>query len=143
MGFFGSLLKKMAIKKVTKKRFNQLIGLIENDPRLHEIGNALDINKFESCAIQTLKNLIDMIEIQGCIIDVPDEITNWWELLLFLLCTVVQAELAYDPTMGSEEDINLIVNIANKELEKWKKESILKKFIRREMLYSKADKFIK
>jgi hypothetical protein len=56
---------------------------------------------------------------------------------------MVRSELAYDPTMGSERDLNLIIETANIQLEKWKRESVLKKFARRSMIISMGDKFLK
>jgi hypothetical protein len=56
---------------------------------------------------------------------------------------MVRAELAYDPTMGSERDINLIIETANIQLEKWKKESVLKKFARQNMIIGMGDKFLR
>lgn len=132
MGF----LKNRAIKAVTKKRFDQLVSMIENDPRLGEEGEAFD-------PMETLRDYIKCVELSGGAIETPPDITNWWELFIFLLLFMVQAELAYDPTMGSEQDLNLIMETANKQLEKWKSESVVKKFIRRERLFKKADKFIK
>jgi hypothetical protein len=125
MGF----LKNRAIKSVTKKRFNQLLGLIENDQRHDPID-----------PMQTLKDYIGVIESSGGHIEVPSDITHWWELLVFLVCLMVRSELAYDPSMGTEEDIKLIMEQAYKELGKYKNESIFTKFARRSMIEKMAKK---
>jgi hypothetical protein len=150
MGFLGKFVKNMAIKRVTKKRFDQLMGLIENDPRLksriesNQVFDPMEKPRhFELSAMETLRDYIRAVELSGGTIEEPPNITHWWDLFRYLHCLMVQSELAYDPTMGSEQDLNLIIETANKELEKWKRESILKKFIRREMIISKGDKFLK
>lgn len=125
-------LKKMAIKKVTKKRFNQLMGMIEND--LPEDGSPID-------PMKTLKKYIETVEsLSGEQIEIPGEMKNWWELFLYLTWIMVKSELSYDPTMGSERDLYLTMETADKLLEKWKKESMLKKLVRRDMILSMAIK---
>ena len=130
MGF----LKNMAIKRVTKKRFNQLMGLIENDL---PIGSDPPIDP-----MKTLMGYIEAVGLSGETIEIPSDIKHWWELFTYLVCIMVRSELAYDPTMGLVEDINLILEITNKELKKWEKESVLKKFARRNMIISRGDKFL-
>lgn len=131
MGF----LKNMAIKRVTKKRFNELMGLIENDL---PIGSDAPIDP-----MKTLMNYIKGVELSGETIEVPSDITHWWDLFVYLVCIMVRSELAYDPTMGSEQDLNLIVETANIQLEKWKRESVLKKFARRNMIIDMGEKILK
>jgi hypothetical protein len=130
MGF----LKNLAIKKVTKKRFYQLIGLIECDPRIES-------KTFDP--IETLRDFIKAINLSGGNIEEPPGITNWKDLFAYLLFITVKAELDYDQTMGSEDDFNLIIDTADKEFQKFKRESTFKKFIRREMMDRKADNFLK
>ncbi len=131
MGF----LKDMAIKKVTTKRFNQLIGLIENDlppgsdPPVYPMG--------------TLSKYIRLVESSGETIEVPPGVTSWTELLIYLIWIAVRAELSYDPTMGTERDRHLVLKTAIRGLEKWKAEPVLKKFARREMIMDMGDKFVK
>jgi len=129
------LLKNMAIKRVTKKRFNQLMGLIENDVPVGS-QDAPD-------PMRTLKNYIAAVELSGETIEIPSDITHWWDLFVYLVCIMVRAELAYDPTMGTEQDMLLVVETTHTELEKWKKESIMKKFARRNMIMNIGDKFLK
>lgn len=131
MGF----MKNMAIKKVTRKRFNQLIGLIENDL---PIGSDPPIDP-----MKTLMAYIEVVKLSGETLVVPSDITNWWDSLIYLICIMVRAELSYDPTMGSEQDINLIIKTIYIQLDKWKKESVLKKFARRNMIIDRGDKFVK
>jgi len=129
------LLKNMAIKRVTKKRFNQLMGLIEND---------VPVGSQEAPdPMRTLKNYIAAVELSGETIEVSSDITHWWDLFVYLVCITVRAELAYDPTMGTEQDMLLVVETTQTELEKWKKESIMKKFARRNMIMNIGDKFLK
>ena len=130
-----SFLKNMVIKKVTKKRFNQLIGLIENDL---PIGSDPPIDP-----MKTLMAYIEVVKLSGETIEVPSDITHWWDLLIYLICLMVRAELSYDPTMGSESDINLIIETAKIQLAKWKNESVLKKFVRRNMIIGIGRKFLK
>ena len=130
-----SFLKNMAIKRVTKKRFNQLMGLIKNDL---PTGSDPPVDP-----MKTLMNYIKAAELSGETIEVPSDITHWWDLFVYLVCIMVRAELAYDPTMGSEQDFTLILETANIQLEKWKRESVLKKFARRNMIISMGDKFLK
>jgi len=130
-----SFLKNMAIKRVTKKRFNQLMGLIENDL---PIGGDPPVDP-----MKTLMNYIKYVELSGETIEIPADITHWWDLFVYLVCIMVRAELAYDPTMGSEQDFSLILETANIQLEKWKRESVLEKFARRNMIISMGDNFLK
>ena len=131
MGF----LKNMTIKRVTKKRFNQLMGLIENDL---PIGSDPPVDP-----MKTLMGYIEAVKSSGETIEVPPDITHWWDLFVYLVCIMVRSELAYDPTMASEQDFNLIIETVNIQLEKWKRESVLKKFARRNMIISMGDKFLK
>ena len=125
----------MTIKKVTKKRFNQLMGLIENDL---PIGSNPPVDP-----MKTLRNYIKADELGGKTIDVPPDIHHWWDLFVYLVCIMVRSELAYDPTMGSQRDLNLIVETVNIQLKKWKRESVLKKFARRKMIIHMGDRFLK
>jgi hypothetical protein len=131
MGF----LKNMTIKRVTKKRFNQLMGLIENDL---PIGSNSPVDP-----MKTLMGYIEAVKSSGETIEVPPDITHWWDLFVYLVCIMVLSELAYDPTMASEQDFDLIIETVNIQLEKWKRESVLKKFARRNMIISMGDKFLK
>jgi hypothetical protein len=129
------LLKNMAIKRVTKKRFNQLMGLIEND---------VPVGSEEAPdPLRTLKNYVAAVELSGETIEVPSDITHWWDLFVYLVCFMVRAELVYDPSMGTEQDMMLVVETTQMEMEKWKKESVLKKFARRNMIMNMGDKFLK
>jgi hypothetical protein len=130
MGF----LKNMTIKRVTKKRFNQLMGLIENDL---PIGNDTPVDP-----MKTLMGYIEAVELGRETIEVPPDITHWWDFFVYLICIMVRSELAYDPTMGSERDLNLIIETANIELKKWKRESVLKKFARRNMIIGMGEKIL-
>jgi hypothetical protein len=131
MGF----LKNMTIKRVTKKRFNQLMGLIENDL---PIGSNSPVDP-----MKTLMGYIEAVKSSGETIEVPPDITHWWDLFVYLVCIMVRSELAYDPTMASEQDFDLIIETVNIQLEKWKRETVLKKFARRNMIISMGDKFLK
>ena len=125
----------MTIKRVTKKRFNQLMGLIENDL---PIGSDPPVDP-----MKTLMGYIEAVKSSGEIIEVPPDITYWGDLFVYLVCIMVRSELAYDPTMASERDFNLIIETVNIQLEKWKRESVLKKFARRNMIISMGDKPLK
>ena len=100
---------------------------------------AIETNK-EFDPMETLRDYIKAVNLSEGTIEEPPDITHWWELFNYLLCIMGKAELAYDQTMGSPQDLNLIINTAEKELEKWKHESVLKKFIKRERIYGKNDK---
>jgi len=65
----------MAIKRVTKKRFDQLMGLIENDI---PVGN-----EEVPDPMRTLKNYIAAVELSGETIDVPPDITHWRDFFVY------------------------------------------------------------
>ena len=133
MSFINNMMKNMTIKAVTKKRFDELVGIIEfKIPK--DSGTPFD-------PMKTLVDFIETLELTGMTIEIPPAVKHWWDLFIYLLCLMVSSELSYDPTMGSDKDIDLIIETANIQREKWKKESMLKKFIRREMINEMGNKF--
>ena len=111
------------------------MGLIENDL---PIGSNSPVDP-----MKTLMGYIEAVKSSGETIEVPPDITHWWDLFVYLVCIMVRSELAYDPTMASEQDFDLIIETVNIQLEKWKRETVLKKFARRNMIISMGDKFLK
>ena len=95
-------LKKMAIKSVTKKRTKELISYLEDGPKIDFLEALKRYNKEEVG--------VDYVD---C--------SDWVQLFLHIIWFKVTRELYYDPTIGSDDDANLIGNIVTDELRKWEK----------------------
>lgn len=104
MGF----MKNGAIKSTTKKRLHQLIDLIINNP--------------ETDPMDTLNGFVLGLRVQGMSIEIPSDVKSWELLLRYLVYFMVRNELAYDSTMGSKEDFDLITETMNEEMVKLKQE---------------------
>lgn len=135
MAFLGKFLKNMAIKKVTKKHFIQIMGLIEADiydytARKAFFEDLLEGREFDPqlIPIMTIRNSHRALGLE-----VPEFTPHWREPFTHLLAVLVCSELSYDPTIGSWEDLELITKTFNKQLEKWKHEPTEKKLIRGQM----------
>ena len=119
MGF----LKNMAIKSTTRKRARQLISLI--DLKLSQITDAgvmlsekQDAEKFMRDA---LGNFIAEARALGGGFNIHVESFDNWKLLFYaIICQQVKGELAYDTTVGTEKDHELIADIVEKEILSWR-----------------------
>jgi hypothetical protein len=138
MGF----LKNRAIKAVTKKRANKLLELI--NAKVNSVMEEVYTNdKFDMSNPQQInEELKDTLITYIAVVEagVPDgpkskmglsnefieEGHNWQELFVFITCEAVKAELAYDPSMGADEDYEIIADTATKELNRYIR--YLKKF---------------
>lgn len=119
MGF----LKNMAIRSLARKRSRQLVSLI--DLKLSQATDAgvmlsekQDAERFVKDA---LCSFIAETKALGGGFGINVEASDNWKLLFYtIICQQVKGELAYDKTVGTEKDRELIADIVEKELLSWR-----------------------
>jgi predicted Zn-ribbon and HTH transcriptional regulator len=106
MGWIQRLMKNMAIRSTTKKRTRQFQNLLAENS--------------DSDPLQILKNYIFGFEaLGGPQMTFAKDSSNWYELCSQLVMITVFSELAYDPTIGTRQDAELIQEVFNKEMAGW------------------------
>jgi hypothetical protein len=103
------IMKNIAIKSTTKKRTRQFQNLLAENS--------------DSDPLQTLKTFIYDTEMySGRMFNInDDDYSNWYELCFILVLLFVKNELAYDPTIGTMQDAELIQEVFQKEMAGWMK----------------------
>jgi hypothetical protein len=100
--------KNKAIKAVAKKHTHDLIAYLEDGPKVDffdALNSYIGAKKLE-CPIENISS---------------DDCTKWSELFILIVWEKIKEELAYDQTMGSENDFYLLSNTVLKELRRWEK----------------------
>jgi hypothetical protein len=121
------LIKNIAIKTITKRWTTKVYALIEESI----------VNSPQKDQLEILKEIITVTNLCGT--NLPIDSMNFQELLSVYIITAVRSELAYDPTMGNDKDIELIVKTLRKKFNSLvKSKSLFGIFKRREMVRQMA-----
>ena len=109
------ILKNTTLKAVAKKHIKLLTDYMETYP-VYDTNNEVDL-------YQTVKNYLTTFEAAaGDSLSIRvDAVPDWYNLFVAVVWQCVRVELSYDPTMGSDEDLELTEKVVSDELAKWKR----------------------